>query len=107
MIKFSIQGAIESLIFNKHFDRQVLDDMNITVQEEVNILHSILEGPWTGEFSFDSDDFQDDKSSSASAPPTFDLYKHGIPYLEQYNKGKKLKHKLSRAYSFITAKQKT
>tara|TARA_B100000927_G_scaffold206853_1_gene167932 strand:+ start:3690 stop:5900 length:2211 start_codon:yes stop_codon:yes gene_type:complete len=106
MIKFSIQGAIESLIFNKHFDRQILDDMNITIQEEVNILHNILEGPWANEFSFDSDDFQDDKSSSASAPPTFDLYKHGISYLDQYYKGEELKYKLSRAYNFITAKQK-
>jgi len=105
-IIFAIQSSIKSLIFSKHFKQKVLDDMNITVQEEVNILHSILEGPWTDEFSFDSDDFQDDKSSSASAPPTFDLYKHGIPYLDQYSKGKKLKRKLSRAYSFITAKQK-
>lgn len=105
MIKFSIQGAIESLIFNKHFDRQVLDDMNITVQEEVNILHNILEGPWADEFSFDSDDFQDAESFSANTP-SFDLYKHGIPYLDQYFKGEELKRKLSRAYSFITTKQK-
>ncbi len=103
MIKFSIQGAIESLIFNKHFDRQVLDDMNITVQEEVNILHNILEGPWADEFSFDIDDFQDAESFSANIP-SFDLYKHGIPYLDQYYKGEELKRKLSRAYNFITTK---
>ena len=103
ILKFSIQGSIESLIFNKHFDRQVFDDMNITVQEEVNILHNILEGPWTDEFSFDSDDFQDMENFSI---PSFNLYKHGIPYLDQYYKGEELKYKLSRAYSFITAKQK-
>jgi len=108
MFIFAIQSSINSLIFNKHFKQKVFDSMNITVQEEVNILHSILEGPWTDEFSFDSDDFKHVKvkKSSPSAPPTFDLYKHGIPYLEQYSKGKKLKRKLSRAYSFITAKQK-
>ena len=98
---FAIQSLTESLIFNKHFKQQALDSMNITVQEEVNILHSMLEGSWTDEYSSDSDDFQNAKSFGENAP-SFDLYKHGIPYLDQYYKGEELKHKLSRAYNFIT-----
>lgn len=99
---FTIQSIIESLIFNKHFNRQALDDMNITLQEEVNILHSMLEGPWTDEF-YNSVDFQDIENFNQSSP-SFDLYKHGIPYLDQYYKGDELKHRLSRAYNFITGK---
>ena len=98
---FAIQSLTESLIFNKHFKQQALDSMNITVQEDVNILHSMLEGPWTDEYSSDSDDFQNAESFGTNAP-SFDLYKHGIPYLDQYYKGKKIKNKLSRAYNFIT-----
>ena len=105
MMQMYIESAIKSLIYNNHFNRQVLENMNITLKEEINILHQIIEDSWTAEYSFDSGEFSHEESSSPSAKK-FDLIQDGIPYLEQHPKGEELKHKLSRAYSFITAKQK-
>ena len=94
MLGITIQNAMSSMIFNKYFNSKVLNDMNITVKEEINILHNILEGSWLDEYSFDLDEF-------GETPKEFNLIKDGIPYLEQHSNGKELKMKLSRAYNFI------
>lgn len=97
MFDITIQNTMSRVIFNKYFNSKVLDDMNISVREEINILHNILENSWLDEYSFDSEEF-------GETPKEFNLIKDGIPYLKQHYKGKDLKIKLSRAYNFIVSK---
>ena len=100
MLEITIQNAMSRVIFNKYFNSKLLEGMNITLREEINILHNILENSWLDEYSFDSEEF-------GETPKEFNLIKDGISYLEQHYNGKELKIKLSRAYNFIVSKSKT
>ena len=84
-----------SLIQNKNFSKEILDAMNITLEEEVNILSTVLEYELESSESFEAPFDADDE------PKKFDLIKDGLPYLEYYYNGENLKKKLPRAYNYL------
>ena len=84
-----------SLIQNKNFSKEILDAMNITLEEEINILSTVLEHELESSESFEMPFDGDDE------PKKFDLIKDGLPYLEYYYNGENLKKKLPRAYNYL------
>ena len=84
-----------SLIQNKNFSKEILDAMNITLEEEINILSTVLEYELESSESFEAPFDADDE------PKKFDLIKDGLPYLEHYYNGENLKKKLPRAYNYL------
>ena len=84
-----------SLIQNKNFSKEILDAMNITLEEEINILSTVLEHELESSESFEMPFDVDDE------PKKFDLIKDGLPYLEYYYNGENLKKKLPRAYNYL------
>ena len=69
--------------------------MNITLEEEINILSTVLEHELESSESFEMPFDGDDE------PKKFDLIKDGLPYLEYYYNGENLKKKLPRAYNYL------
>ena len=85
-----------SLINNKNFSREILDAMNITLEEEINMLSTVLEYERETDEMFEEEGYDEDDE-----PKKFDLIKDGLPYLEYYSGGEKLKKKLPRAYNHL------
>tara|TARA_B100000963_G_C22629549_1_gene674167 strand:+ start:1368 stop:3569 length:2202 start_codon:yes stop_codon:yes gene_type:complete len=85
-----------SLIQNKNFSKEILDAMNITLEEEINILSTVLEYELESSESFEMPfDFDDE-------PKKFDLIKDGLPYLEnKHPKSAVIKKNLPRAYNYL------
>ena len=84
-----------SLINNKNFSREILDAMNITLKEEINMLSTVLE------HDLESDDQIEIEYDEDDEPKKFDLIEDGLPYLEYYFGGENLKKKLPRAYNYL------
>ena len=98
-LKYYVEGSMRGLIYSDKFDSQTLKSMNITLEEEVNILRSCIEGYWESEYEENQEwDEYEEKTVS------FDLVKDGVPYLDVFYNGEKIKRKLSRAYKFLASK---